>query len=87
VLCVDEKVRHEALLDSSGVEDPAAGPPQRPGGSWGQPDPGAAGEGGKRPWQRRVAEGLPDFAGAASKTERRNASEPVSEPPQATRRL
>ena len=33
VLCVDEKVRHEALLDSSGVEDPAAGPPQRPGGS------------------------------------------------------
>jgi transposase-like protein len=33
VLCVDEKVRHEALLDSSGVKDPAAGPPQRPGGS------------------------------------------------------
>src|SRR3954452_15196119 len=33
VLCVDEKVRHEALLDSSGVKDPVAGPPQRPGGS------------------------------------------------------
>src|SRR3954451_15038457 len=33
VLCVDEKVRHEALLDSSGVKDPDAGPPQRPGGS------------------------------------------------------
>jgi transposase len=33
VLCVDEKVRHEALSDSSGVRDPAAGPPQRPGGS------------------------------------------------------
>ena len=33
VLCVDEKVRHEALSDSSGVKDPDAGPPQRPGGS------------------------------------------------------
>jgi hypothetical protein len=33
VLCVDEKVRHEALSDSSGVKDPAAGSPQRPGGS------------------------------------------------------
>jgi transposase len=33
VLCVDEKVRHEALSDSSGVQDPDAGPPQRPGGS------------------------------------------------------
>ena len=33
VLCMDEKVRHEALSDSSGVRDPDAGPPQRPGGS------------------------------------------------------
>ena len=33
VLCVDEKVRHEALSDSSGVRDPDAGPPQRLGGS------------------------------------------------------
>ena len=33
VLCVDEQVRHEALSDSSGVKDPDAGPPQRPGGS------------------------------------------------------
>jgi transposase len=33
VLCVDEKVRHEALVGSSGVRDPAAGLPQRPGGS------------------------------------------------------
>ena len=33
VLCVDEKVRHEALSDSSGVKDPDAGPPQRSGGS------------------------------------------------------
>ena len=33
VLCVDEKVRHEALSDSSGVRDPDAGSPQRPGGS------------------------------------------------------
>jgi transposase len=33
VLCVDEKVRHEALSDSSGVQDPDAGSPQRPGGS------------------------------------------------------
>ena len=30
---LDEKVRHEALSDSSGVRDPDAGPPQRPGGS------------------------------------------------------
>ena len=33
VLCVDETVRLEALSDSSGVRDPGAGPPQRPGGS------------------------------------------------------
>ena len=33
VLCVDEKVRHEALSDSSGVRDPDAGSPQRPGES------------------------------------------------------
>jgi hypothetical protein len=33
VLCVDEKVRHEALSDSSGVKDPDAEPSQRPGGS------------------------------------------------------
>jgi transposase len=33
VLCVDEEVRHEALSDSSGVQDPDAGSPQRPGGS------------------------------------------------------
>jgi len=33
LLCVDEKVRHEALSDSSGVRDPDAGSPQRPGGS------------------------------------------------------
>lgn len=31
VLCVDEKVRHEALSDSSGVRDLDAGSPQRPG--------------------------------------------------------
>jgi hypothetical protein len=31
VLCVDEKVRHEALSESSGVQDPDAGLPQRPG--------------------------------------------------------
>lgn len=31
VLCVDEKVRHEALSDSSGVQDPDAGSSQRPG--------------------------------------------------------
>jgi transposase len=33
VLCMDEKVRHEALSDSGGVRDPDAGPPQRSGGS------------------------------------------------------
>ncbi len=33
VLGVDEKVRHEALSESSGVKDPDAGPPQRSGGS------------------------------------------------------
>jgi hypothetical protein len=33
VVCADEKVRHEALSDSSGVRDPDAGLPQRPGGS------------------------------------------------------
>jgi transposase-like protein len=33
VLCMDERVRHEALSDSGGVRDPDAGPPQRSGGS------------------------------------------------------
>ena len=59
----------------------AAGPSQRPGRSWGQPDPGNAGEGGKRPRQRRDGSVLPDGPGPASKTRRCNESEPVVEVP------
>ena len=38
--------------------------------SWGQSEPGDAGEGGKQPRQRRDGSALPDDPGPASKTER-----------------
>ena len=48
--------------------------------SWGQPEPGDAGEGGKQPRQRRDGSAPPDGPGPASKTGRCNASEPVAKP-------
>jgi hypothetical protein len=49
--------------------------------SWGQPDPGNAGEGGKRPRQRRDGLVLPDGPGSASEIRRWNVSEPVVDAP------
>jgi hypothetical protein len=65
-----ETVRHEAPCNRVEVKDRhrrlvAAG--RR---SWGQPDPGDAGEGGKQPRQRRDALALPDGAGLASEAGR-----------------
>jgi hypothetical protein len=42
--------------------------------SWGQPDLGGAGEGGKQPRQRRDEPAPPDGPGPASKTERRTSA-------------
>jgi hypothetical protein len=42
-------VRREAL-EIEEVQDLLAGLSQQPGGSWAQPDPGDAGEGGKQRW-------------------------------------
>jgi hypothetical protein len=49
--------------------------------SWGQPEPGNAGEGGKQPRQRRDGLVLPDGLGSASEIRRWNGSEPVVEAP------
>ena len=54
-----------------GWETFTAGPSQRPGSSWGQPDPGDAGEGGEQPRQRRGGSALSDGPGSASETDRR----------------
>jgi hypothetical protein len=45
---------------SKEVQDLLAGLSQQPGGSWAQPDPGVAGEGGKQRRQSRDGLGLPD---------------------------
>src|ERR1700746_1440451 len=50
-----------------GVRPFPFGPSSRPELSWGQPDPGNAGEGGKQPRQCRDVPVLPDGAGPASK--------------------
>jgi hypothetical protein len=60
-------------------ETSTVGPSQRSDRSWGQPDPGNAGDGGKRPRQRRDGSVLPDGPGPASETRRCNDSEPVVE--------
>ncbi|GAA3753079.1 hypothetical protein GCM10022225_42250 [Plantactinospora mayteni] len=49
--------------------------------SWGQPEPGNAGKGGKQPRQRRDGLVLPDGLGSASEIRRWNESEPVVEAP------
>ena len=53
-----------------GWETPAARLSQQAGASWGQPDPGGAGEGGQQPRQRRDGPVLPDGSGPASKFRR-----------------
>ena len=63
--------RHEALLDRVEVKgDSTLGPSQQPERSWGQPEPGDVGEGGKQPRQRRDGSGPSDDPGPASETER-----------------
>ena len=54
--------------------------PAATGRSWGQSEPGDAGEGGKQPRQRRDGLVLPDDLGPASKTGRCNESESVAKP-------
>jgi len=40
-------------MQPGGMREPTCGLSQQAGRSWGQPDPGGAGEGGKQPRQRR----------------------------------
>ena len=76
----DDFVRHEALLNRVEMKRLHLWPVAAGYGSWGQPEPGDAGEGGKQPRQRRDGPALPDGSGSASKTRRRNESEPVAKP-------
>jgi len=76
----DDFVRHEALLNRVEMKRLHLWPVAAGHGSWGQPEPGDAGEGGKQPRQRRDGPALPDGSGSASKTRRRNESEPVAKP-------
>lgn len=76
----DDFVRHEAphvRVEMKGLHLRSVAAGRR---SWGQSDPGDAGEGGKQPRQRRDGPALPDGLGPASKTRRCNASEPVAKP-------
>jgi len=63
-------VRREALLFRVGVRDRHLRPVAAGRWSWGQPDLGGAGEGGKQPWQSRGVPVLPDGAGPASEAKR-----------------
>jgi transposase len=62
--------RHEAPCNRAEVEGLRRWAVAAAWRSWGQPDPGDAGEGGKRPRQRRDGPGLPDGPGLASETGR-----------------
>jgi len=59
-------VRHEALCDRVEVEDLHRCAVAAASRSWGQPEPGDDGEGGKQPRQRRDEPVLPDGSGPAS---------------------
>ena len=76
----DDLVRHEAPFNRVEMKGLHLRPVAAGHRSWGQPEPGDAGEGGKQPRQRRDGSALPDDSGPASKTERCNASEPVAKP-------
>jgi hypothetical protein len=56
-----------------------AGSSQRPGEAWGQPGPGNAGLGGKRPRHEQVVLVLPDGTGLCGEVRRCNESEPVAD--------
>jgi RNA-directed DNA polymerase len=68
----DDFVRHEALCDRVEMKGLHLRPVAAGHRSWGQPEPGDAGEGGKQPRQRRDGSALPDSPGPASKTRRCN---------------
>jgi group II intron reverse transcriptase/maturase len=68
----DDFVRHEALLNRVEMKRLHLWPVAAGHGSWGQPEPGDAGEGGKQPRQRRDGPALPDGSGSASKAEVRH---------------
>jgi hypothetical protein len=76
----DDWVRHEAPYNRVEMKGLHLRPVAAGHRSWGQPEPGDAGEGGKQPRQRRDGSALPDGPGPASKTGRCNASEPVAKP-------
>ena len=75
------KVRHEALGDRVEVRDLRRRTVAAVWGSWGQPDLGNAGEGGKQPRQRRDGLAPPDSPGPASEARRCSVSEPVVDAP------
>ena len=58
--------RHEALCNRAVMKGRRLGSVAAGLGSWGQPDPGDAGKGGKQPRQRRDGPVLPDGPGPAS---------------------
>jgi hypothetical protein len=62
--------RHEALCNRAVMKGHRLRSVAADRGSWGQPDPGDAGEGGQQPRQRRDGPALPDGPGPASKTGR-----------------
>ncbi|MGF1597040.1 MAG: reverse transcriptase domain-containing protein [Acidimicrobiales bacterium] len=76
----DDFVRHEAPHDRVEMKGLHLWPVAAGRRSWGQSEPGDAGEGGKQPRQRRDGLVLPDDLGPASKTGRCNESESVAKP-------
>jgi hypothetical protein len=83
----DDFVRHEAPHDRVEMKGLHLWPVAAGHRSWGQSEPGDAGEGGKQPRQRRDGSAPPDDSGPASETGRCNASEPVAKAPQSACRL
>lgn len=71
----DDLVRHEAPHDRVEMKGLHLRPVAAGRRSWGQSEPGDAGEGGKQPRQRRDGSAPPDDPGPASKTGRCNASD------------
>jgi hypothetical protein len=68
----DDFVRHEAPYNRVEMKGLHLRPVAAGHRSWGQPEPGDAGEGGKQPRQRRDGSAPPDGPGPASKTGRCN---------------
>ena len=67
---VDGIVRHEALHDRVEVRDLHRSAVVAVGRSWGQPDPGDAGKGGKQPRQRRDGIGTARRAGSGKRDQK-----------------